>query len=212
MQEEARNASKFEGYVYHKMPSVPNDPVLLEHHVRIQNSERVNQYGVPLGSKVYYQCDTLNNLRAILIILRATLNILSWIGVCICWRIKTQWNAFWTNTRQTVLDKRLYFIYLVLIAENTQLGSKVYYQCDTLNNLRAILIILRATLNILSWIGACICWRIKTQWNAFWTNTRQTVLDKRLYFIYLVLIADNTQWCFLSWCSKICDFQPHQFS
>ena len=31
-------------------------------------------YGVPLGSKVYYQCDTLIILRAMLIILRATLN------------------------------------------------------------------------------------------------------------------------------------------
>ena len=38
--------------------------------------ESVKTYGVPLGSKVYYQCDTLNNLRATLIILRATLNIL----------------------------------------------------------------------------------------------------------------------------------------
>ena len=31
-------------------------------------------YGVPLGSKVQYECDTLNILRATLIILRATLN------------------------------------------------------------------------------------------------------------------------------------------
>ena len=30
-------------------------------------------YGVPLGSKVYYQCDTLNNLRTTLINLRTTL-------------------------------------------------------------------------------------------------------------------------------------------
>ena len=31
-------------------------------------------YSVPLGSKVQYECDTLNILRATLIILRATLN------------------------------------------------------------------------------------------------------------------------------------------
>ena len=31
----------------------------------------------------------------------------------------------------------------------------------------------------ITWIGACICWRITTQWNAFWTNTRQIVLDKK---------------------------------
>ena len=31
-------------------------------------------YGVPLGSKVYYQCDMLIILRGTLIILRATLN------------------------------------------------------------------------------------------------------------------------------------------
>ena len=29
-------------------------------------------FGVPLGLKVYYQCDTLNNLRVTLINLRAT--------------------------------------------------------------------------------------------------------------------------------------------
>ena len=33
-------------------------------------------YGVPLGSKVYYQCDTLIILRVTLITLRATLIIL----------------------------------------------------------------------------------------------------------------------------------------
>ena len=33
-------------------------------------------YGVPLGSKVKYECDTLNILRATLIILRVTLIIL----------------------------------------------------------------------------------------------------------------------------------------
>ena len=36
----------------------------------------VHVYGVPLGSKLYYQCDTLIILRATLIILRATLIIL----------------------------------------------------------------------------------------------------------------------------------------
>ena len=44
MQKEARNASEFEGHVYHKIPSVPNDPGLLEHYVRMQDSERVNQH------------------------------------------------------------------------------------------------------------------------------------------------------------------------
>ena len=33
-------------------------------------------YGVPLGSKLYYQCDTLNILRAMLVNLRTTLIIL----------------------------------------------------------------------------------------------------------------------------------------
>ena len=36
----------------------------------------VTGYGVPLGSKVYYQCDTLIILRVKLITLRATLIIL----------------------------------------------------------------------------------------------------------------------------------------
>ena len=42
----------------------------------------------------------------------------------------------------------------------------------------------------INWMDACICWRITKQWNAFWTKkkkkkkkTRQTVLDKRFYFI-----------------------------
>ena len=36
--------------------------------------DNVGYYGVPLGSKVYCQCDTLIILRGTLIILRATLN------------------------------------------------------------------------------------------------------------------------------------------
>ena len=37
------------------------------------SNEAVKLYGVPLGSKVYYQCDTLIILRDTLIILRGTL-------------------------------------------------------------------------------------------------------------------------------------------
>ena len=36
------------------------------------NKQQPDSFGVPLGSKVYCQCDTLNNLRATLVNLRAT--------------------------------------------------------------------------------------------------------------------------------------------
>ena len=41
----------------------------------------------------------------------------------------------------------------------------------------------------ITWMGTCICWRITTKWNAFRTNSRQILLGKRLYFIYLGLIV-----------------------
>ena len=50
-------------------------------------------YGVPLGSKVYCQCDTLIILRGTLIILRATLDIdigieiLFFVEYCTTWNI-----------------------------------------------------------------------------------------------------------------------------
>ena len=57
---------------------------------------------------------------------------ITWMGLCISWRFTTQWNAFWTNTRQIVnallhissINSRLHpAVFSVLMFENLRFST-----------------------------------------------------------------------------------------